>query len=154
MPTDAERLDWLEVQAKKSHSGISFDWIPSVEGERSGFRFMRRAFIGEARTTLRSAVDEAMRLGETLSSKSDRQVHPLAFPNKSGGNSGAWNEVHSGDRIIYLIGGRTGVLDECLQDGDALVTWDDGSHGTVKWCQLAPQDKVEVINGQYWRVKL
>jgi hypothetical protein len=58
---DKDRLDWLEEQAKKSHTGISFDWIPSVEGEPSGFRFMRRFFIGEARQTLRAAIDSARR---------------------------------------------------------------------------------------------
>jgi hypothetical protein len=57
--TDTERLDWLENQAKRNPTGISFDWVPSVEGERSGFRFMRRFFIGEARTTLRAAIDAA-----------------------------------------------------------------------------------------------
>jgi hypothetical protein len=42
-------------------AGISFDWIPSVEGERSGFRFMRRHFIGEQKQTLRGAIREAAR---------------------------------------------------------------------------------------------
>lgn len=59
MMTDAERLDWLEAQAKRSRTGISFDWIPSVEGERSGFRFMRKFFIGDAKQDLRSAIDAA-----------------------------------------------------------------------------------------------
>lgn len=56
---DAECLDWLEQQAKKSPTGISFDWIPSVEGEPSGFRFMRRHFIGEPKQTLREAIKAA-----------------------------------------------------------------------------------------------
>jgi len=56
---DKDRLDWLEKAARKSRSGISFDHIPSVEGERSGFRFMRKFFIGDARDTLRSAIDAA-----------------------------------------------------------------------------------------------
>jgi hypothetical protein len=75
-------------------------------------------------------------------------MHPLALKGKSGGNSGAWNEVHSGDHVIYLIDGRTGVLDECLPDGDAFVTWDDGGFGTVKWHHLAPLSKVKVA-GSY-----
>jgi hypothetical protein len=58
--TDAERLDWLEHQAKRSPTGISFDWVPSVEGEPSGFRFMRKFFIGEARTDIRRAIDAAV----------------------------------------------------------------------------------------------
>lgn len=54
--TDAEMIDWLEAQARKSPTGISFDWIPSVDGERSGFRFMRRHFIGEQKQSLRAAI--------------------------------------------------------------------------------------------------
>lgn len=56
---DKERLDWLEQAALKSRTGISFDHIPSVEGEASGWRFMRRFFIGEARKSLRAAIDAA-----------------------------------------------------------------------------------------------
>jgi hypothetical protein len=63
--TDAERLDWLEHAARKSYTGISFDWIPSVEGEPSGFRFMRRHFIGDAAKSLRAAIDRAARQFKT-----------------------------------------------------------------------------------------
>ena len=81
-------------------------------------------------------------------------THPLAFPERrSGGNSGAWNEVHSGDKINCLITGRTGTLDECMHDGEAFVTWDDGTYGVVKWHNLAPRNKVEVT-GDHWRAKL
>lgn len=80
-------------------------------------------------------------------------THPLAFTHhKSGGNSGAWNEVHAGDRIIYLIDGRTGMLDECLHDGEAFVTWDDGTYETVKWHNLAPEYKVRLVPGG-WECK-
>jgi hypothetical protein len=58
--TDTERLDWLEKQSRKSSTGISFDHIPAVEGERSGWRFMRRFFIGEQKPSLRAAIDAAM----------------------------------------------------------------------------------------------
>jgi hypothetical protein len=70
-------------------------------------------------------------------------MHPLAWKNCSGGNSGAWNEVHSGDHVIYLIDGRKGTLDECLHDGDAFITWDDGSFGMVRWYNLAPVSRVK-----------
>lgn len=66
MLTDKERLDWLEEQAKKSYTGISFDWIPAVEGERSGFRFMRKHFIGEQAKTLREAIDYATTQARTF----------------------------------------------------------------------------------------
>lgn len=66
-------------------------------------------------------------------------MHPLAFPgNRSAGNVGGQNEVRSGARVRYVIDGRTGILDECLHDGDAYVTWDDGSFGEVKWHHLRP----------------
>jgi len=52
-------LDWLEKNARTSPTGISFDWIPSVEGESSGFRFMRRHFIGGAKKSLRAAIEAA-----------------------------------------------------------------------------------------------
>ncbi len=61
---DAERLDWLERMAKQSPTGISFDWVPSVEGEPSGFRFMRRRFIGDAKRDIRGAIDAAIRAGQ------------------------------------------------------------------------------------------
>jgi hypothetical protein len=79
-------------------------------------------------------------------------THPLAIKGRSGGNSGAWNEVHSGEHVIYLIDGRTGVLDECLHDGDAYVSWDYGTFGTVKWFHLAPVSKVGVI-GDRWEAR-
>ena len=76
-------------------------------------------------------------------------MHPLAIKGISGGNSGGWNEVHSGDHVICLTSGKTGVLDECLHDGDAFVTWDDGTFGTVKWHNLAPSAKV-CVTGNDW----
>lgn len=58
---EEDRLDWLEQQARKSRTGISFDWVPTCEGEPSGFRFMRRHFVGEPAKTLRDAIDRVMR---------------------------------------------------------------------------------------------
>lgn len=47
---------WLEEQAKLSPTGISFDWVPSIEGSPSGWRFMRRHFISEPHESLRQSV--------------------------------------------------------------------------------------------------
>lgn len=58
---DSDLLDWLEQQAKQSPTGISFDWVPSVDGEPSGFRFMRRYFIGDQAVNLRQAIAFARR---------------------------------------------------------------------------------------------
>lgn len=60
MPTDTERLDFIEKQVRKSLSGVSFDWIPKCEDEPSGFRFMRRHDIHDPNKTLRDAIDKAM----------------------------------------------------------------------------------------------
>lgn len=59
---DAARLDWLEEQAGKSSSGISFDWVKHVEDgyvTEKGYRFMRRHFLGDRMPTLREAIDAA-----------------------------------------------------------------------------------------------
>ena len=53
-------------------------------------------------------------------------------------NSGALG-MKSGDRIRCLTTGRTGVADEFLQDGEAFVSWDDGTCATVKWTSIAPE---------------
>lgn len=62
-------------------------------------------------------------------------MHPLAL---SGRRSGA-HGMQSGDRVVYTIDGRHGVADEFLHDGDAFVTFDGGSHETVKWNHLRPE---------------
>ncbi len=73
---DAARLRWLEKQARKSLTGISFDWVPPVEGERSGFRFMRRFFVTDQCDTLKAAIDRAML--DDPEHVSDRCVYPAA----------------------------------------------------------------------------
>ena len=60
MNIDKERLDFLERMARKSRTGISLDWIPSVDSERSGFRFMRHHHVGEPCDDVRKAIDRAM----------------------------------------------------------------------------------------------
>lgn len=60
-PTADEMLDFIETQVRQSRSGVSFDRIPSVDGEPSGFRFMRFHDIGEPKTSLRSAIADAMK---------------------------------------------------------------------------------------------
>lgn len=59
--------------------------------------------------------------------------HPLWLPNDSGAKT-----MHQGDRAIYTIDGRMCTVDEFLQDGDAFVTWDDGTFGQIKWHHLEP----------------
>lgn len=66
-------------------------------------------------------------------------MHPFAFSQNDGGfTDGNDRLVVAGDRVEYRYEGhKRGVLDEALQDGDAFVTWDDGSCATVKWINLA-----------------
>lgn len=59
---DQERFIWLEQQAMRSPTGISFDYVPSVDGEPSGFRFMSRHFTGPAYPSVEKAIDAAMRV--------------------------------------------------------------------------------------------
>lgn len=67
--------------------------------------------------------------------------HPLAFPgNKSGGVGADGNTIRAGQLMIHLPDYRNCTLDECLSDGDAFVTWEDGSYGTVKWKSLFAKD--------------
>jgi hypothetical protein len=58
--TDTQLIDWLEEHAKKSRTGISFDWIRACEGEPSGFRFMRRHHIGDPCPSIRKTIEQAM----------------------------------------------------------------------------------------------
>lgn len=58
--TDAMRFEFLERAARRSRTGISFEWIPSVEGERSGYRFMRHHDIHQPHGDIRSAIDAAL----------------------------------------------------------------------------------------------
>lgn len=60
-------------------------------------------------------------------------MHPLALPeNRCNGACG----MRGGDRIFYTIDGRHGRADEFLHDGDAFVSFDDGTFETVKWNHL------------------
>lgn len=60
---DAERIKWLEDQAKKSQTGISFDYHHYAEDGyvvNHGYRFMRRHFATGFKGSLREAIDVAM----------------------------------------------------------------------------------------------
>lgn len=63
-------------------------------------------------------------------------THPMAFPNTGGFEDRNGNDVKAGDKVLYLINGRKATLDEALQDGDAYVTYEDGTHGNIKWNHL------------------
>jgi hypothetical protein len=60
--------------------------------------------------------------------------HGLAF---GPARSGAY-DMRSGDILLHAPDGRLCRADEFLHDGDAFVTFDDGTHGTVRWNSLQP----------------
>jgi hypothetical protein len=46
--------------------------------------------------------------------------------------------LRAGDRII-TEDGRRGTADEFLPDGEAYVSFDNGTHATVRWAQIRPE---------------
>lgn len=63
--------------------------------------------------------------------------HPFALRGHRNGALG----IKAGDRFVYDVDGRHGWADEFLQDGDAFVTFDDGTHDTIKWNLMSPERK-------------
>lgn len=62
---DAERLDWLDHQARISLTGVSIDYVYDAQGgyvNEKGYRFMRYRFIGPLGKTAREAIDHARRV--------------------------------------------------------------------------------------------
>ena len=67
-------------------------------------------------------------------------LHPLAIPNN---RSDAFC-LRAGDRFVYDIDGRHGTADQFLHDGDAFVTFDDGTWEIIKWNHMSPEPKGEI----------
>lgn len=67
--------------------------------------------------------------------------HPLCGPFAQ--HSGACG-MRAGQTVRYAVDGRLCVMDEALQDGDALVTFLTGEHGIVKWNHLEPTEAANV----------
>lgn len=58
-----EEFQWLEEQARKSRTGISFDYCRHVEDGQvleRGYRFMRYHELGERKNSIREAIRAAM----------------------------------------------------------------------------------------------
>lgn len=58
---DSVRIDFLEQQACASHTGISFDYAASMDGEFGGYRFMRWHQLHDRKKNIRDAIDAAIR---------------------------------------------------------------------------------------------
>lgn len=69
-------------------------------------------------------------------------MHPHAIPENKSGAFG----MKAGDKVRYTINNKTGIADEFLSDGDAYITWDDGSYGIVKWNYLVPECHMDDLN--------
>lgn len=54
-------FEFLEQEARRSRTGISFDWVPTCEGEPSGYRFMRHHHVGQPTKTLRKAIEQGQK---------------------------------------------------------------------------------------------
>jgi hypothetical protein len=61
-------------------------------------------------------------------------AHPFSLPMNADGGA---MDMRNGDIVRYDIDGRICRLDEAMQDGDAFVTWEDGTYDTVKWNHLS-----------------
>jgi hypothetical protein len=58
---DAELIDWLERFVRKGWLyGASFDFALPAEGERGGYRFMKRGHLGDRHPSIRAAIRAAM----------------------------------------------------------------------------------------------
>lgn len=58
--TDEQRFSFLEQAVKASRTGISIEWMPSVEGEKGGYRFSMYHKLMQPQPTLKQAIDEAI----------------------------------------------------------------------------------------------
>jgi len=65
----------------------------------------------------------------------DFPPHPLALLGHHNGALG----MKAGDRVVYRLDGRHGRADEFTSDGEAFITWDDGTYDIVKWKNLYPE---------------
>jgi hypothetical protein len=67
----------------------------------------------------------------------ERRRHPLAWRAMSGNGFDLGRGRFTGDdRIICTLNGKHGYMDEAMHDGDALVSYDDGTFDIVKWGHL------------------
>lgn len=61
-----------------------------------------------------------------------------AIDRRNGATNKNGQKMKAGDKVRCMFTGKTGTADEFLQDGDASVSWDDGSGGMPKWWHLEP----------------
>jgi hypothetical protein len=78
-------------------------------------------------------------------------MHPLAF---EGNKSGCFGDLKAGDRFVHALDMRTGIADEFMPDGNAFVTWDDGSYGTINWSFMYPDTEQGHRNAKRHRANL
>lgn len=57
---DSKRLDFLEQQARASHTGIPFDYAQGNENGQGGYRFMGYHKLHQRKPNIREAIDDAL----------------------------------------------------------------------------------------------
>ncbi len=62
---------------------------------------------------------------------------PKDDPHKGSFTDGNDQKVTAGDKVSYRFSYQIATLDEALQDGDAYITYEDGTKECVKWINLA-----------------
>jgi hypothetical protein len=74
----------------------------------------------------------------------DHRLHPLALPGNISGAAG----MKAGERFTDSLSGADGTADEFLPEGIALVTFDNGLHGELKWAQMVPKVKGAAVSDE------
>lgn len=133
-PAGAVAVDH-EDKCKSATAALTTTPVDALERARAKDEALRSILRGNPNCcTLNQLLSWAQGLARDALLDDGSSIHS----DRGGFIDGNDHKVVAGDRVEYRFENhRRGVLDEALQDGDALVTWDDGSHTTVKWCHLA-----------------
>jgi hypothetical protein len=131
-------------------NGIGREFVEIAGGNKDGNYFALLADGNEVRVVyliLRGEIAEGERMVEAMQSYQAEKISQTAalpiHPSAMIGNKSGAFDLSAGDRFIYSIDGRHGRADEFLQDGDAFVTFDDGTYDTIKWNHMVQETKID-----------
>lgn len=117
---------WLLAAGQMAHAAVL---LPEEQSEKAKDEALK-AMSNAARAL------GLLLLDAKPSSPAECQAMVDYFQNKGGALG-----MLAGDRVVYDIDGRHGVALDFLQDGDAYVTFDDGSKAEVKWNHLTKESR-------------